>query len=417
MFPAIDRREQLLAGSGGCKLMAATKRNKKKQSTKWTKYKNEILYLVSDPGEAARLLGLLSENRGGGTESVQVCCPFHNDTEPSLSIFVGYDNRVYFNCFGCGYHGDFFSVAAKLHGLDVRRQFRKVLIKAALIVGRLDLARAISGGRPFNDSMRQAPDLAKVMKKEPKKYLSSDDVLVFGYTCCQKVTSDSDAATYLQSRGLDPNKIADLNLARAIRDEVPPPKWAFINSRYWGMQGYRLATFLCDYKGIDRSVRARKISKDADAARKSVAPFGYSVRGLVFANETARRMINPNVRYGPLPEDKLLRVVIVEGEPDFLTWALQPDPPGVAVAVMGIVNGSWTKDIAARIPDNTTVVIRTDHDDAGDKYAARIINSLGDRCRLLRSIPSELDENDKLVAGVLPACAEDETVPVKGKIA
>ena len=94
-----------------------------------------------------------------------------------------------------------------------------------------------------------------------------------------------------------------------------------------------------------------------------------------------------DVRRRRRPEAGPLRLVIAEGEPDFLTWAsrLSADAEFAPVAVLGIVAGAWTPAIAARIPDGARVVVRTHHDEAGRKYAAQIHATLTGRCRLARS--------------------------------
>lgn len=59
----------------------------------------------------------------GGDEYIALC-PFHDDTKPSFNF-----NKVkgtYF-CHGCGKKGDFIHFYAKLHGLDTRRDFGKIL--------------------------------------------------------------------------------------------------------------------------------------------------------------------------------------------------------------------------------------------------------------------------------------------------
>jgi hypothetical protein len=79
------------------------------------------------------------------------------------------------------------------------------------------------------------------------------------------------------------------------------------------------------------------------------------------------------------------QVVICEGEPDFLTWATH-EPIPRTVAVLGIGGaGQWSDEIADRIPDDSTVVLRTHRDDAGDAYALEIAASLRGRCNVLES--------------------------------
>jgi hypothetical protein len=81
------------------------------------------------------------------------------------------------------------------------------------------------------------------------------------------------------------------------------------------------------------------------------------------------------------------RVVITEGEPDFLTWAVRGEVPRT-LAVLGIGGtGQWAEALADRIPDDTIVIVRTDPDDAGDAYAAEIVASLRGRCDVRESDP------------------------------
>jgi hypothetical protein len=85
----------------------------------------------------------------------------------------------------------------------------------------------------------------------------------------------------------------------------------------------------------------------------------------------------------------LARVAIAEGVPDFLSWATRlGEAAEDFFATFGIVAGSWSAALAARIPDGAQVYAWTDHDAAGDRYAAFIAATFGDRCRLSRSAPA-----------------------------
>lgn len=77
------------------------------------------------------------------------------------------------------------------------------------------------------------------------------------------------------------------------------------------------------------------------------------------------------------------RIVIVEGESDFLTAVLVWRH--VLAAKFGIWSGSWSNALASRIRDGSEVTIWTDPDSAGDRYAEEILRSLGGRCRVLRA--------------------------------
>jgi hypothetical protein len=115
---------------------------------------------------------------------------------------------------------------------------------------------------------------------------------------------------------------------------------------------------------------------------KSLAPAGVRVAGMVMACPLGVQLLGGNV-----PTWWRSRIVVIaEGEPDWLTWASrQPEANEDGPAVFGVESGAWTPDIAARIPDGVTVVIRTHLDDAGDRYAAKIAGTLRDRCEVLRA--------------------------------
>lgn len=83
----------------------------------------------------------------------------------------------------------------------------------------------------------------------------------------------------------------------------------------------------------------------------------------------------------PKPEryTKHTPVVIVEGEPDFLSAAGQwPD-----WAVLGIYSGSWSSEIAAKVPGGCEVHVCTHGDSAGLRYLRQIADSLSSRCEII----------------------------------
>ena len=84
------------------------------------------------------------------------------------------------------------------------------------------------------------------------------------------------------------------------------------------------------------------------------------------------------------------RIIIAEGEPDYLTLATRwGDAAETLPAVFGVISGSWTAEIAARIPDGAEVHIHAHADAAGHRYAEQIRSTLGRRCRLLRPAAPE----------------------------
>jgi hypothetical protein len=177
-----------------------------------------------------------------------------------------------------------------------------------------------------------------------------------------------------RERGLDAARVAELDLARAhieLPKTVPAPAWTcFESGASYHARGFRLVVPMYDAIGEMRSLIFRRVVSRAEGP-KSLPPRGFDRTGLVMADPLALEMLRGlNELWAPL--------VIAEGEMSFLRWATRSSS---ACATLGIVSGSWTTEIAARIPDGTRVVIATDHDEAGIGYATRIIATLADRAR------------------------------------
>jgi hypothetical protein len=200
------------------------------------------------------------------------------------------------------------------------------------------------------------------------------------WAACLPVLDDVEVSGWLRSRGLDAGDVELHDLARALPCDLAVPAWARFRGASWGAAGYRAILPMCDAEGRLSSVRARAIRKVAGP--KALAPAGSEVRGLVLADGLARQGLAGEAL-------EIRRVVVTEGEPDYLTWAAHySDADESAPAVLGIVAGSWTAELAARIPDGAEVTIASHHDRSGDGYAAAIVASLAGRCVLRRWTPS-----------------------------
>lgn len=205
----------------------------------------------------------------------------------------------------------------------------------------------------------QASEVGYEDEKPIRNYPERDDV-IRAWQRADAVDEVDGAAQWCREKGFDLEGLLKRDLVRAIGPTSHPPPW---------LGGYLgdLVVPLFDKEGVLRSLRRRSPSGGRYAAR------GYQLAGLVMADETARKMLS----HGFAPET----LVITEGETDFLTWALTR---GAQTAVVGITAGSWSRDIAQRIPEETTVCVLTDTDDAGDRYAQHIGETLSVVHRVVR---------------------------------
>ena len=205
---------------------------------------------------------------------------------------------------------------------------------------------------------------------------------------CLPVTDDQVVAAWLRKRGLDQSFIEDRDLVRALPTNASCPRWArfcggpWETSTPWTETSHRAIFPLRGPTGAMETVHARALNPlDVKGRDKAASPAGYQVAGTVIADVTARALLR-----GDTPDWWRSRdVFVVEGAPDFLTWATRyGDAAEGAPAIFGVIAGSWTEAIAARIPSGCRVLVMTHNDPAGDKYAAAIINSLLGRCSAFR---------------------------------
>jgi len=283
------------------------------------------------------------------------------------------------HCFPCDAAGDALDLAS--HHIGGRR-FRDLAdhskAEARDWCGRflgLDTSRRGAGGTQVRKlAVARAPEAPE--REDPAFPPAEELAALWG--ACVAVTDDAAAGAWLAGRGLDVARLADLDAVRALPLEAAGlPAWA----RSWGSRAMRLVVPLVDAHGRPRSVLARTVTPSAELpadARKSVAPAGFARAGLAMACPLARQVLGLGAR--PSWWSGPLRVVVAEGEPDYMTWAsASSDAAEHAPAVLGIVGGSWTPDLAERIPDGAELVVRTHDDDAGAVYATKIVATMAGR--------------------------------------
>lgn len=281
-------------------------------------------------------------------------CPAHADRSPSLSVREGDDGRALLHCFaGC----EFEQVLQAL-GLATSELFAS---------GRNGVPRG-PGGHP------RVHKAARLEKSPPPQH----EVHAL-WTRCRPFHEDADTSAWARARGLDPNAIADRDLCRALPRDGSNPAWARLRGAPWPLGGYRAIAPLYDARGGLTSLHARNVN--VAVKPKGGLPAKCSAAGLVLADSAGLMMLRTSELHGPL--------WIVEGVPDFLCCACSwSDSAGdAAPAILGVVSGSWTPEMAARVPSGARVVIAVHHDGSGQGYCAKIDRSLERRCSLGRWSP------------------------------
>ena len=199
------------------------------------------------------------------------------------------------------------------------------------------------------------------------------------WAACGSVVEDAEVSGWIEGRGLDPDTVELERLARALPTDALVPSWAWGPGGAWPHTGHRLIVPLYDAGGSLASLRGRAVVSGVEP--KSLAPAGRTTRGSVMTDLVGRTLLK-----GEPSEAWDGAVVVVEGEPDFLTWGSNRSEAAEAVpAVFGIESGAWNAEIAARIPSGARVAIRTHHDESGNAYARSIARTLTGRCHVFRS--------------------------------
>jgi hypothetical protein len=213
----------------------------------------------------------------------------------------------------------------------------------------------------------------------PAQYPPEPEVRCF-WDSCALADTDPVVREYLTRRKVWPTLVTSFDLARALPADKATPAWAgrwdmdLKRQVSWVESRHRLIVPLFDERGLMRSVLARNI--DGTAQSKSLAPSGFGRAGLLMADGFGRWLLATGQRPEWWPSSTELRVVVAEGEVDFLMAAIQwSGAAEFAPATFGIVSGSWSSEVAARIADGSTVVVATDPDKSGERYAVAIAES------------------------------------------
>ena len=303
-------------------------------------------------------------------------------------------DRKGWRCFPCGSSGNAINLvclcllgstkARKDQWIEVRRWFASHGWCEG-VPGELKHKKFIKRVLPKPVPKDHSHDLRRFKEAVQKFWTTKLDYLT------QSSETSEKALRWLRGRGFTEQhitNITDHNLARILPDRASCPQWARFAGKYWNKQGYQLIFPAFNSVGEIASLRARKITNDPGP--KSIAPDGSgafpTARNFIQANDLGQLLLQTGKKPEWWTKNVPIKIVVVEGEPDFLSWAARVSDADVhPLAVFGIWSGAWTEEIAARIPDGSRIIIRTDHDKAGSSYAEKVRSTLTNRCTVLRT--------------------------------
>lgn len=365
-------------------------------SEPFRKYAPEVKNALQDVAALVTALGLMVGAKRAARGGWDVLCPHHGEKTPSCGVGIGPHGTIAVHCFGCQWKTDALGLIAEVRGytLTDQEQFIETLAEGAEIAGHLALAEEIRDGRAIDPNR---PKVEPPKSKPAPEYPPVIEVVDF-WDSCVSVANDPAASKYLGSRSIQSSLVASRELLRAIAFETARPTWAFCKGLPWFSTGHRIIARMFTADGVFRSVRSWQC--DGRDYPKRLPPSGHRAQGLVLANALGVEVLQGKA--------KAERVIIAEGEPDWVTASTRCKNTD---AVFGIGSGFWTEDHAKKIPNATPVAIVTDSDDAGNKYASDIAATLKNRCPIWRINPSSGDLNDRAMSKELPDEIWDACVP------
>ena len=312
---------------------------------------------LSDPREVLTSLGLMEGAVRNGPRGYLVHCPTGHGRggTPSCSVREGPDGTIQVRCFACELSGSVVDLVAACHSMRPTSPecLSELVSMCGGTLGATELPKRVTG---TNEARQSVPE---------RTYLPEVDAL---WSSFADIREDGDCVDYLMQRGLSAVHAGQHDLLRRYTGSHP---WARLRVGEevlsWEQSGHHMVTRVYDARGSPRGLRAWCIRQ---SDRKRTPASGYLASGLVLANAAGVRV---------LQERLLTRVIVTEGEPDWLAACERWDAP-----VLGVYSGSWTEEFASRIAPGSQVVVMTDRDPAGDKYAESIRISLAGKCRVRR---------------------------------
>jgi hypothetical protein len=280
------------------------------------------------------------------------------------------DGTIAVHCFGCGAGGDVLSLIAAACELDLRRDFRKILLIGAELAGMFAGQTPAPPGGTINGGPIGRPPKAEVSAL----WAASGRVDQFR-TPLQE--ADRAVARFFAHYRWWPPLVAALDLAR-----LTPPRPAYHWPRWWPARWaevWRVALQALEPDGTPASLHARAVF--GRPLPKTRWPMGCDARGLFFADANGRALLDGR------PRRDLKGALLLEGATDFVSAAVEVAESGQPFAVLGGTAGSFPALARVRWPEGLPAFVLTDNDMAGDRYAAEIRAALSHAdVRRLRSL-------------------------------
>ena len=121
---------------------------------------------VKANADIVRVVGRYTRLKPGSKGEHVGLCPFHDDTNPSLSVN---QEKLLFHCFGCGAEGDIFNFVMKVEGVEFPEALRSVADDCGIAVPASNGSPQRVNGAPKGVNSVPTPKSASQPKSKPKQ--------------------------------------------------------------------------------------------------------------------------------------------------------------------------------------------------------------------------------------------------------
>lgn len=352
---------------------------------KETKKKTDEIKRWLSIEDIAKMLGLKGLKKTGD-KRLEAICPFHKDSEPSLSLYLNTDR---FYCYACQAKGDLIDLYARAKSLTKKEAIKELYgiakkIESGKMVKEIELAslrRALSGQKPEPPERKQK---ARGLELTPER--KNEVFSAIGDFFCWKV--EPEAREYLHRRGLEDETIERFKIFSIQGPELRRfliekfdlkllhELCLFSKNRFLFHQ-HRIVIPIIE-NGLIVGLQGRYFVNG-----RTEPPAGKGIGKYNTTSEIAGKLFNGDILKSLKPGTKLY---LCEGVFDTMILEQAGLQLGGAYRAVGVLGVSYYRpEIIDRLRD-FEIVIAFDNDEAGKREAKKALSHLkaiGKKPRLL----------------------------------
>ena len=306
-----------------------------------------------------------------------ICCPFHNEKDPSLHIF---ENQSWY-CFGCGKGGDVYDFLGYLRFGDSWNNKNKEMFREVMRELEKNSCRKVCID---NNLIKQETEMSD---KTKETFLWAAKVFHEALTSANDAGADA-ARNYLYGRGISDKTIRMLKIGYAGRSELHKKGLSLAPEK---RSGY-----------VERMKDAGFIRDGREYFVNRIIFPNFTKSGTVL-NFTGRDLGNSSKRYLNIPNVRKNLYLLELSDPEKELYITESVTDAVSLQQLGLsaaaVNGTaLSRQMQASLDPYKKIIIVPQNDSASMHAACKWCETIP-RCRIL--LPEYIDGKEKDINDIL----------------